>query len=145
MTGSLESAEKRRNKEFRGLLQGSIALFIFFHLVVFCLLSPVKLSISIPASILVLAFTLDYLEYSWQTTASAVIAVTLGVLGLRYILYSYLEKWFGTETIVGLYPASLEFWAVGGGVTLAVITVAFILLKKFVFKKPKFAEFHPAV
>ena len=141
----MESADKRRNQGLRGLLRGSIAIFIFFHLVVFCLLSPVMLSISIPASILVLAFTLDYLGYSWQTTASAVVAVTLGVLGLRYILYSFLEKWFGTETIIGLYPASLWFWATGGGVTLLVISVVFAVLGKFVFKKAEVAEFHPAV
>jgi dolichyl-phosphate-mannose-protein mannosyltransferase len=139
------SAEKRHNKEFRSFIKGSIALFIFFHLAVFCLLSPVKMSISIAASILVLAFTLDYLEYSWQTTASAVIAVTAGVLGLRYILYSYLEKWFGTDTIIGLYPARLEFWAVGAGVTLVVIGVVFILLKKLILKTARVAEFHPAV
>jgi hypothetical protein len=130
----LSSAEKRHNKEFRSFIKGSIALFIFFHLAVFCLLSPVKLSISIAASILVLAFTLDYLEYSWQTTASAVIAVTFGILGLRYILYSYLEKWFGTDTIIGLYPARLEFWATGAGVTLAMIGVVFTILRKYVLR-----------
>jgi hypothetical protein len=141
----LNIANSFRNVEFRGFIKGAIAVFIFLHLVTFCLLSPVKLSISVPASLLVLAFSLDYLGYSWQTTTSAVLTIGAGVLGLRYILYGYLEKWFGTETIIGLYPASVWFWVVGAGVTLTVMAVLFFLEKRFIFKKEKVAEIPAAV
>jgi hypothetical protein len=139
----LAKTEKRSNRRFRKMIKGGIAFFIFCHLAVFCLLSPVRLPISIAASILVLAFSLDYLGYSWQTTASAVIGVTAGILGLKYILYPYLERWFGTETIIGLYPARLEFWAVGGGALLVAVAVVFLVLRRLVFRPPPEAPLVP--
>ncbi|MCL2149814.1 MAG: phospholipid carrier-dependent glycosyltransferase [Dehalococcoidia bacterium] len=129
-------AENRHNRDFRGFIKAVVAFLLFFHLVVFCLLIPNELTISIPVAILVLAFSLDYLGYSYQTMFSATIAVTAGVLGLRFILYRYLERWFGTETILGLYPASIWFWVVAVIVTLAAITVIFWVFRRWILRRP---------
>jgi hypothetical protein len=131
----LNFGASREGRDFNGFIKALLGILLFLHLVFFCLLGPDKLSISISASILVLAFSLDYLGFSYQTTLSAVVSVTLGVLGLRYVLYRYLERWFGTETIVGLYPASLSFWAVGITVTLAFMGLVFWILRGSVLRK----------
>jgi hypothetical protein len=132
-----DAAEGKHNRDFRGFIRGSIAFFIFLHLVIFCLLAPDKLSISIPASILILAFSLDFLGYSWQTMFSSVAAVTGGVLFLRYALYRYLEQWFGTATIVGLYPASIWFWVVGTAASLVVAAIILVVLRRWVLRSKK--------
>jgi len=111
----------------RGCYPRMVAFMVFLHLAVFCLLSPVRLSISIPVSLLVLAFSLSCLGYAWRTMLSAVLAVAAGLLGLRYILYSRLEGWFGSDTILGNYPASMWFWIVGGLITLALMARCFCL------------------
>jgi hypothetical protein len=131
----LRFADGRHNEDFRGFTRGAVAFMVFFHLVLFCILGPINLPLSIPAALLVLAFTLDYLEYSWRTNLSAVVSIGAGVLMLRYFLYSYLEKWFGTETIVGLYPANPWFWVTGAAITLAVIAIAFFILRRLILRK----------
>ncbi len=135
----LAYAESPRNRDFRGFIKGfikaGVGIFIFLHLIAFCLLVPNNLYISIPTAILVLAFCLDFLLYSYQTMISVTIAVTTGVLFLRFVLYRFLERWFGTETIIGLYPANLWFWAVGAASTLIVMFVVFGVLRRFVFRR----------
>jgi len=131
---ALAYAESPRNREFRGFIKGMVAFFILLHLVAFCLLIPNNLYISIPTAVLVLAFCLDYLLYSYQTMLSVTIAVTTGILFLRFVLYRFLEMWFGTDTFIGLYPASPWFWAVGAAVTLVVMSVVFWVLRRWVFR-----------
>jgi len=142
---ALSFAEKSHNRDFHGFTKGAVAIFLFFHLVVFCLLVPNNLYISIPASILVLAFALDYLGYRYQTMFSAVIAISLGILGLRFILYGFLEKWFGTETIIGLYPANIWFWIVGMIITTLVIVLIFAVLRRWILRPSAVALPPPAV
>jgi len=145
VNGALNFAERPRNYDFRGFVKGMIACFLFFHLVVFCLLIPNNLYISIPTAILVLAFSLDYLGYSYQTMTSAIVAVSVGILGLRFVLYSYLEKWFGTDTIVGLYPANIWFWVTGIIVTAITIALIFGILRRWVLRSTVVRPPPPAV
>ena len=131
---ALNFADSDRKRNLRNLAKGAVACLLFLHLVAFCLLIPNKLTISIPTAILMLAFALDYLGYSYQTMISAIIAVTVSILGLRFILYRYLEQWFGTETIIGLYPANIWFWVVGALFTVILMSLVFWALRRWVLR-----------
>jgi len=138
-------AEKPINRDFRGFTRASVGLLLFMHLVIFCLLIPNSLIISIPTAIMVLAFSMDYLGFSQRTMVTATVAITVGVLSLRFVFYGFLEKWFGTETIIGLYPANIWFWVVGFMSSFAVITLVFISLRKWVLKPTTPKHVPPAV
>jgi predicted membrane-bound dolichyl-phosphate-mannose-protein mannosyltransferase len=66
----MDKAQARPAGKSKRFLELTVALFLLLHMVCFCWIAPVKLWVSIPACIMMLGFTLDYIGYNWKLQLS---------------------------------------------------------------------------
>lgn len=124
LSGLLDKTRARQRGALKGFLETVVALFLLLHLVAFCLISPVKLWISIPACLLLLLFTLDYLGYSWRFLVQTGVAVGAWTPILCYSLVPALIKWTGSSNDYSGYPQSGWVWlgaSAGSALSVAII------------------------
>jgi dolichyl-phosphate-mannose-protein mannosyltransferase len=118
-------AEARPQGRLKGLFGLVAGAFLFLHLAVFCILSPVKLTLSIPVALLILLVSLGILGYRWRSLVATGVAVVGGLPIIRLLLYPWLLRQFGVETFATGYPLMPLFWLtgmlIGGGILACIL------------------------
>ncbi len=109
----------------RSLARLAAGTFLLLHLAAFCVLAPVKLTLAVPVTLLVLLVSLAILGYRWRTLAATAVAVGGWVLSMRLFLYPWLLAHFDAEIVAGGYPLGWMVWLMGILTSAAVLAALF--------------------
>jgi hypothetical protein len=137
VTGFLKRIEKRSDGFGKRFMQLGIATFLLFHLLSFCVLSPLHLWISIPVCTMLLFFALDYLGFGWRFDIEFYICAGIAAVLIRFALYWLLRGWFVTGNAPWGLPEVSMLWVVGSLIGFVITWVLFALLHSFVNRVKK--------
>jgi hypothetical protein len=132
VNGYVKRIEKRISGFRKRFIQLAIASFLLFHLLAFCVLSPLHLWASIAVCTLLLWFVMEYLGFGRRFTAEYFISAGIAALLIRFALYWPLRAWLVTGNAPWGYPEVSMLWVVGALIGFVITWVLFALIHSFV-------------
>jgi hypothetical protein len=117
----INKALSSTNRTGKHILKLSAVSFLLVHLLSFCILSPLRLWISVPVCALLLIFTIGYLGFGKRFTIQFGIAAGLSTIIMRFGLYWLLNSWLVKDTYPWGLPDVSLLWVVSSliGLSLA--------------------------
>ena len=129
ITGMLKKAEAKSGFGKHALMLG-IASLLLFHLLCFCVISPLQLWVSIPICTALLIFMLAQLKFGWQFlfrfTASAVVAA----LVMRFVLYEWFRSFLVSRDAPWGHPEVSMLWTVSAIVGMIITWGLYLLMQR---------------
>ncbi len=132
ITGFLKRIEKRLSGFWKRFMQLGVATFLLFHLLSFCVLSPLHLWISIPVCVMLLFFALDYLGFGWRFDIEFYISAGIAAIVIRFALYWLLRSWLVTGNAPWGLPEVSMLWVVGSLTGFLITWILFAIIHSFV-------------
>ena len=132
ITGILKRIEKRIGGFRKCFMQLGVATFLLFHLLSFCVLSPLHLWVSIPVCTILLFFALSYLGFSWRFNIEFYISAGIAAIVIRFALYWLLKNWLVTGNAPWGLPEVSMLWVVGSLIGFVITWILFALMHSFV-------------
>jgi hypothetical protein len=128
LTAFLNKAQARAKGFRRRFVELSLASFLLFHLLSFCVLSPLHLWISIPVSALLLLFVLSYLSFGRRLNIQFFVSAAISTLIMRFALYWPLRGWLVTGNAPWGLPEVSLLWVVSAVIGLAITWILFTII-----------------
>ena len=132
ISGFLKRIEKRARGFFMRSMQLGVASFLLFHLLSFCVISPLHLWVSIPTCAVLLFFVLEYLGFGNRFVIEYYISGGIASLIMRFGLYWPLKGWLVTGDAPWGLPEVSLLWVVGSLIGLAITWIIFAVIHRFV-------------
>jgi len=128
LTAFLDKAQARAKGFRRHFLELLAVSFLIFHLLSFCVLSPLHLWLSIPVCALLLLFALDYLGFGWRFITQFYVSAGISALIMRFALYWPLKDWLVTGNAPWGLPEVSLLWVVSSVIGLAITWILFMII-----------------
>ena len=128
LTAFLNKAQARAKGFRRHFLELLAVSFLIFHLLSFCVLSPLHLWLSIPVCALLLLFALDYLGLGWRFITQFYVSAGISALIMRFALYWPLKDWLVTGNAPWGLPEVSLLWVVSSVIGLAITWILFMII-----------------
>lgn len=106
----------------------AITSFLLFHLLCFCVISPLHLWISVPVCALLLLLVLDYLGLGWRFITQFYVSAGISALIMRFALYWPLKGWLVTGNAPWGLPEVSLLWVVSSVIGLVITWILFMII-----------------
>jgi hypothetical protein len=106
----------------------AITSFLLFHLLCFCVISPLHLWISIPVTALLLVFVLGYVGFGRRFVIQFYVSAAIAVVIMRFALYWPLKDWLVTGNAPWGLPEVSLLWVVSTLIGLAITWILFMII-----------------
>ncbi|MCL2140521.1 MAG: glycosyltransferase family 39 protein [Dehalococcoidia bacterium] len=129
LTSWLKRAQNLAGGATKQVLKLAAASFLLVHLLSFCIISPLSLTISLPVCALLLIFALFYVGFGKHFTTQFIVSAGIAAMVMRFILYRPLYDKLVSDTAPWGLPEVSSLWVASTLIGIALTWILFLLIQ----------------